>query len=97
MRVAEQGDDRSLIRTMRVDQVTGEVVKAMRAAGVRPLLLKGPAVARWPQKVPYPLPAPPLRSHGRDRDLIRQIVAACSSPRAERAAEPIRPAVDKVD
>jgi hypothetical protein len=32
---------------MRVDATTVEVVTAMRAAGIRPILLKGPSIARW--------------------------------------------------
>lgn len=32
---------------LRVDHWTAEVVDAMRARGIRPTLLKGPAVARW--------------------------------------------------
>ncbi|MGI8559322.1 MAG: nucleotidyltransferase family protein [Solirubrobacteraceae bacterium] len=35
------------MRTLRVDQVTAEVWAAMRQATVRPLLLKGPAIAGW--------------------------------------------------
>lgn len=34
-------------RALRVDQVTGEVIAALRSAGVRPLLLKGPAISGW--------------------------------------------------
>jgi hypothetical protein len=34
-------------RTMAVDRVTAEVVEAFRAKGIRSILLKGPAVARW--------------------------------------------------
>jgi len=33
--------------SLRVDNVTAEVVTAMRAAGVRTLLLKGPSIATW--------------------------------------------------
>ncbi len=32
---------------LRIDAITAEVVGALKAAGVRPILLKGPAVARW--------------------------------------------------
>jgi hypothetical protein len=42
---------------LRVDAVTAEVVTALRAAGARPIVLKGPAVARWlydaPGERPY--------------------------------------------
>ncbi|MEP7055345.1 MAG: nucleotidyltransferase family protein [Actinomycetota bacterium] len=34
-------------RTLMVDQVTAEVVTALRARGVEPILLKGPSFARW--------------------------------------------------
>jgi hypothetical protein len=34
-------------RALEVDRVTGEVVHALRAAGVTPLLLKGPALVAW--------------------------------------------------
>jgi hypothetical protein len=34
-------------RSLSVDQVTAEVVAALRAQGVRPILLKGPAFAQW--------------------------------------------------
>jgi len=34
-------------RVLRVDSVTAEVVTAMRRAGIRPLLLKGPSTAAW--------------------------------------------------
>jgi hypothetical protein len=36
-----------LARTMATDRVTAEVVEAFRSAGIRSILLKGPAVARW--------------------------------------------------
>lgn len=35
------------VANLRVDSVTAEVVTALRAEGVRALVLKGPAVARW--------------------------------------------------
>jgi hypothetical protein len=35
------------LANLRVDAVTAEAVAALRAAGVRTILLKGPAVARW--------------------------------------------------
>lgn len=42
---------------LRVDVVTAEVVDALRAAGVEPVLLKGPTIARWlydePAERPY--------------------------------------------
>lgn len=34
-------------RTLKADATTPEVVTALRAAGVRPILLKGPVFARW--------------------------------------------------
>lgn len=34
-------------RRLLVDRTTAEVVTAMRAEGIRPLLLKGPVIARW--------------------------------------------------
>jgi hypothetical protein len=34
------------MRTLAVDEVTAEVVRALRAAGIEPLLLKGPSFAR---------------------------------------------------
>jgi len=34
-------------RAMAVDQVTAEVVEAMGLRGIAPILLKGPAIARW--------------------------------------------------
>src|SRR3954463_13466769 len=45
-------------RSIWVDWCTAQAVKALRAEGVRPLLLKGPAVARWlyaenPRRRPY--------------------------------------------
>jgi hypothetical protein len=45
--IAEPSNRQSLISTLRVDQVTGEVAEALHQAGVRPLLLKGPGIARW--------------------------------------------------
>lgn len=38
---------RSTALALAVDTVTAEVVTAMRGAGVRPLLLKGPSIAGW--------------------------------------------------
>ena len=37
----------ALGRTMATDRVTAEVVEAFRQAGIRSILLKGPAMARW--------------------------------------------------
>ncbi len=34
-------------QTMAVDQVTAEVVRALQHRGIPPILLKGPAIARW--------------------------------------------------
>ena len=50
-------------RTLAVDQVTAEVVTALRASGVEPLLLKGPSFAAWLY------PAQTLRSYV-DSDLL---------------------------
>lgn len=35
------------LKVLSVDRVTAEVVSALRAAGIRSILLKGPALARW--------------------------------------------------
>jgi hypothetical protein len=37
----------AMARTMGADRVTAEVVAAFRSAGIRSILLKGPALARW--------------------------------------------------
>ena len=34
-------------RILRLDRATGEVVTALRAHGIRSILLKGPSAARW--------------------------------------------------
>jgi Uncharacterised nucleotidyltransferase len=38
---------RRVARVLMIDHVTAEIVTAMRAAGIRPLLLKGPSIASW--------------------------------------------------
>jgi Uncharacterised nucleotidyltransferase len=38
---------RRAARVLQIDRVTAEVVTAMQAAGIRPLLLKGPSIASW--------------------------------------------------
>jgi len=35
------------VRALAVDRVTAEVVPALAAVGIRPILLKGPSIARW--------------------------------------------------
>lgn len=35
------------VRVLAVDRVTAEVVPALAAVGIRPILLKGPSIARW--------------------------------------------------
>jgi hypothetical protein len=57
-----------------VDRVTAEVVEALREAGVRPILLKGPALARWLYDESHPRPY-------RDTDLL---VAPDHSANAEQ-------------
>jgi hypothetical protein len=37
----------AIARTLRIDHLTAEVVQAFQAAGIRSILLKGPALARW--------------------------------------------------
>lgn len=37
----------AIVRTLRIDGITAEVVQAFEAAGIRSILLKGPALARW--------------------------------------------------
>jgi Uncharacterised nucleotidyltransferase len=37
----------SIARSLAIDARTGQVVEALRTAGIRPLLLKGPTIARW--------------------------------------------------
>ena len=37
----------SITRSLRVDKLTADVVRAFAGAGVRSILLKGPAIARW--------------------------------------------------
>lgn len=39
--------DEAIANCVRVDHFTVEAVEALREAGVRPLLLKGPAIAQW--------------------------------------------------
>src|SRR5215211_5077419 len=58
-----------------VDTVTAEVVTAMRNAGLRPLLLKGPSVALWLYGDDVPRP------YG-DSDLLL-------SPESQRAAQDV--------
>jgi hypothetical protein len=64
---------------LRVDAVTAEVVLALRSAGVRPILLKGPSIATWLYADGTPRP------YG-DTDLMIERGALASSSRALRAA-----------
>jgi hypothetical protein len=64
---------------LRVDLVTAEVVSALRRAGVRPILLKGPSIARWLYADGE------ARAYG-DTDLLIEQSARRSAARAMRAA-----------
>ena len=76
---SSSGTQAAVAQRMRVDTWTGEIVRAFAGAGVRPILLKGPATVRWL----YP-DDPFLRSYcdadllvaPGDRAAARQILAA---------------------
>jgi hypothetical protein len=80
---------RALGSAMRVDSVTAEVVAAARAAGVRPILLKGPSLARWlyDDKADRPYSDTDLlvseEGSGALEDVLRQLGFTVAIPRHE--------------